>query len=624
MKLRNVGLGLLLLGACTPQPKVMAKSSGSIAITKNDALLYVADADHDRVTVIDTQTRAVVGHIPVGMKPERIMMGPDDTVYVTNRGERSVMRIAPGAMSVEATGAVGAEPVGMALSEDGKKLYVANSMSGSVSVLDSATLAPVDEVVVGGQPWAVQTLADGRRAYVTDFTGGQVAVVDLPAKKVLSRVELGQAPSTECQWANPGVRTPAQAADVVVSPDGERAYVAHVQSRTRTTTGFASMALAVAPALSTVNTGTDLASKDVTAGSGEKVDFPATMLATTTDGSCQAPPPPGRGMDAPSSLVVDGSGEWIFVADHNSNAVAVVNALRQSDETYRVPDRGIYDVVGVGARPTGIAVSADLKTAYVHNAFDYSVSVLENKDRHLSQTATIAFASSTLPVDVERGRRLFYSAVDPRLTRPELGGVSCSSCHPDGRTDGLSWVLPPDNTNFAGQWTQPATTATARNTQPLWGVLDTAPYHWDGKVADMPALSHVMVSQMGGRGLSDLEIGDLSNYMRTLTPPDNANVDRASAEVVKGKARFEAQCQSCHSGAGLTDRAQHTASVVETKLDTPSLKGAFSTAPYLHDGSVRSLREVIRGTRFTVSEHDQRGRMDDAQTASLEAYLKTL
>jgi YVTN family beta-propeller protein len=597
----------------------MAKSSGSIGITSNDALLYVADADHDRVTVIDAKSRAVVGHIPVGMKPERIMVGPDDAVYVTNRGERSVMRIAPGAMSVEAVGAVGAEPVGMALSDDGKKLYVANSMSGTVSVLDSASLAPVDEVAVGGQPWAVQTLTDGRRAYVTDFTGGKLAVVDLPAKKVLSRVDLTQAPTTECQWANPGPRTPAQAADVVVSPDGERAYVAHVQSRTRTTTGFASMALAVAPALSTVDTGNDLARTDVAAGSNTPVDFPATMLATTTDGSCEAPPAPGRGMDAPSSLVVDGSGEWIFVADHNSNAVAVVNALRQSDETYRVPGRGIYDVVGVGARPTGIAVSADLKTAYVHNAFDYTVSVLENKERHLSQTETITFASSTLPVEVERGRRLFYSAVDPRLTQPELGGVSCSSCHPDGRTDGLSWVLPPTATGL-GSIMQLA----ERNTQPLWGVLETAPYHWDGKVADMPALSHVMVSQMGGRGLTELEVGDLSNYMKTIAPPDNANVDRASPAVAQGKALFEANCQSCHAGAKLTDGAQHATTVAAGELDTPSLRGVFSTGPYLHDGSVKSLRDVTRGTRFTVQAHDQRGKMDDAQTAALEAFVKTL
>ncbi|MHB8872268.1 MAG: c-type cytochrome [Myxococcaceae bacterium] len=618
-KLWHVGVGLLVLAGCNPQPKVVAKSSGSIGITRSDALLYVADADHDRVTVIDTQTRAVVGHIPVGSRPERILVAPDDSVYVTNRGGRSVMRIAPGSMAVETVGTVGAEPVGMALSEDGEKLYVANSMSGSVSVLEAATLAPVDEVKVGGQPWAVQTLTDGRRAYVTDFTGGKVTVVDLPAKQVLSRVDLAQDPTTECEFNNPGARTPAQAADVVISPDGERAYVAHVQSRTRTTNGFASMALAVAPALSTVNTGNDQNSRDVTAGSPERPDFPATMLATQTDGSCQTRP--ARGMDAPSSLVVDGSGEWIFVADHNSNAVAVVSAVRQSDDSYRVPARGIYDVVGVGARPTGIAVSADLKTAYVHNAFDYTVSVMENKDRHLEATSTISFASSTLPANIERGRRLFYSAVDPRVTRPELGGVSCSSCHPDGRTDGLSWVLPPANRSGATQWTQ---NPTARNTQPLWGVVDTAPYHWDGKVADMPELSHVMVSQMGGNGLNTTEIADLSIYMKTLSPPDNPNQELSRADVQAGKQIFAERCGSCHAGTRLTDTAQHAAFVTEKTLDTPSLQGVFSTGPYLHDGSVRSLRELVRGTRFTVGEHDQRGQLDDAQTASLEEFLKTL
>ena len=142
MKLRNVGLGLLLLGACTPQPKVMAKSSGSIGITSNDALLYVADADHDRVTVIDAPSRAVVGHMPVGRKPERVLVGPDDAVYVSNRGARSRDAAAHrAAMSVEATRRGGRRTGGHgAVGGRQRSCCVANSMSGTVSMLDAKTL----------------------------------------------------------------------------------------------------------------------------------------------------------------------------------------------------------------------------------------------------------------------------------------------------------------------------------------------------------------------------------------------------------------------------------------------------------------------------------------------------
>ena len=125
----------------------------------------------------------------------------------------------------------------MALSSDEKKLFVANSASGTISVLDAMTLEQKEEIQVGGQPWAVQVLPGDKKAYVTDFTGGRVKVVDLERRVVTSEVTLEQPAGVDCnvqgrQWARVAERTPAQAADVVISPDGERAYVAHLQSRT--------------------------------------------------------------------------------------------------------------------------------------------------------------------------------------------------------------------------------------------------------------------------------------------------------------------------------------------------------------------------------------------------------
>ncbi|MHB8877518.1 MAG: c-type cytochrome [Myxococcaceae bacterium] len=613
-----LGVALVALVSCTSQQQgVPAKSSGSIGITHDDLLLYVADADHDRVTVVNARSREVVGHVPVGAHPERVLVGPDDAVYVSNRGSRSVTRLAPGSTQVESTGTVGAEPVGMALSPDGQRLYVANSMSGTVSVLDPKTLQAQAELKVGGEPYSLAVLPDGKSAYITDFSGGNLQVLDLRTGTITSRVNLAQPPGAECRFGTAPPRTPAQPADVVVSPDGERAYVAHVQSRTGSGGVQTSMALAVAPALSTVGTHRNALMQEPV-GDEAEADFPASILATNLDQTCQNVDR-GAGMDAPSSLVVDGSGEWIFVADHNSNAVAVVSAVRHHSGEYRVPERGIYDVVRVGARPTGIAVTGDLRTAYVHNALDYTISVVENRDRHLIETGTISFANPTLPAEVERGRKLFYSAVDPRVTQPELGGVSCSSCHPDGRSDSLSWNLPPErgSTNWTNR-------GSPRNTQPLWGVLDTAPYHWDGLLADMPSFSHVMVSQMGGRGLSGLELGDLTSYLATLSPPDNPNLEtRPFEQLAEGGQLFAANCAGCHFGANLSDRTSHALTLGED-IDTPSLRGVFATPPYLHDGSARTLRGVFTGPMPSLKEHDLRGKLGESQAQALEAYLQTL
>ena len=617
-------LPLLVAVSCT-QPNVTPRSSGSVAVSNDDALLFVVDADHDLLVVIDTKTRSVLRQTPVGRQPERVMVAPDGAVFVSSRGARTVSRLSKGGEVVEATATVGAEPVGLALSADQSQLLVANSRSGTVSMLDAKTLQVRREVEVGGQPWAVTAAPDGRRVYVSDFTNGAVRVADLDRGGQVS-LTLEQPAEAECAFGTVATRTPNQAADVVLSPEGDRVYVAHVQSRTGQLGAMVqnSLRLAVAPALSTIETSSDTVRRDVArntnalinGGAAPEVDFPAAFLSTNLDEGCNETRV-NSGMDAPSSLVVDGRGEWIFVADHNSNSVAVVSATGRVDERYRVPARGISDVVRVGARPTGIAVAGDLRTAWVHNALDYTVSVVETVDGALTETHVIPFGRSTLPAEVERGRRLFYSAVDARMTEPEFGGVSCSSCHPNGGADGLSWVLPEQDLN---PW-QTQRTLPARNTPPLWGVTTTAPYHWDGALADLPAFSTRMVTQMGGRGVSRSDVTDLSAYMGTVSPPDNPASGRlAPGLVARGEALFAERCESCHKGAALTDGLAHqTLSAVS--MDTPSLRGVFATAPYLHDGTAQSLRQVIT-TRSSLAQHDQRG-LSPADLEALEAFVTT-
>lgn len=618
-----IAVGLLLAG-CPQAGAVVPKSSGSIGLSPDDRILYVADADHATVTLIDTETKRVVGQTQVAAGPERVLVTPSGEVFVSSRAARTVSRLSKDGLHVELTATVGAEPVGLALSNDGKSLFVANSMSGTLSVLDVATLAQRAELKVGGQPWAVAPLADNNRVYVTDYLDGTVRVVDVTLGAVISTLTLEQPPEAECQWGDLPARTPAQAADVILSPDGERAYVAHVQSRVGTEMFQTSLAFAVAPALSTVNTANNTpyreTRRDPLTTTPTRQEFPASLLATNMDESCRNS---GRstGMDAPSSLVVDGMGEWVFVADHNSNAVAVVSSVRRNDARFRVPDRGIADVVRVGARPTGIAVAGDLKHAYVHNALDYTVSFVENVDGQLLATTAVPFATSGLPADVERGRRLFYSAVDERLTQPELGGVSCSSCHPHGRTDGLSWVLP----QAPRQWNQPIVPPARRNTPALWGVTGTAPYHWDGTFATMPAFSTHMVSQMGGLGLDNRDVGDLTAYMTTIELPDNPTLGLAAPGLVaRGKELFTSSCAGCHAGSKLTDGQTHPVYFgTVAKLDTPSLRGVFATRPYLHDGSAGSLNAVLRSSRPTIREHDQRA-LSPADAEALEAYVSSL
>jgi len=113
----------------------------------------------------------------------------------------------------------------------------------------------------------------------------------------------------------------------------------------------------------------------------------------------------------------------------------------------------------------------------------------------------------------------------------------------------------------------------------------------------------------------------IASFQRVLLSGDHA-VDRFRAGEFKaltteernGMWIFESkgQCWRCHSGANFTDEGFHNTGVswgkepldlgrfevTDVKYDrgkfkTPSLRSVALTAPYMHDGSVKTLREVV-------------------------------
>ena len=61
----------------------------------------------------------------------------------------------PGHWKHWATIAVGQRPWNMAITPDGRKLYVANGRSNSVSVIDTETNQKLADIAVGELPWGV-------------------------------------------------------------------------------------------------------------------------------------------------------------------------------------------------------------------------------------------------------------------------------------------------------------------------------------------------------------------------------------------------------------------------------------------------------------------------------------
>jgi uncharacterized protein (TIGR03437 family) len=121
-----------------------ATSSQPLALSADDSLMLVANPDNNSVSLFDLKNNgARLAEIPVGKEPNGVAMSPDGTrAYVANTldGTVSVLNIsrtASAAYTLVTTIPVGTEPYGLALTPAGRKLYVANARSNSVSVIDT-------------------------------------------------------------------------------------------------------------------------------------------------------------------------------------------------------------------------------------------------------------------------------------------------------------------------------------------------------------------------------------------------------------------------------------------------------------------------------------------------------
>jgi len=76
-------------------------------------------------------------------------------VFISNGGDGTVSVIDTANDTVIATVPVGRRPWNMAITPDGRKLYVANGRSNSVSVIDTETNQKLTDITVGELPWGV-------------------------------------------------------------------------------------------------------------------------------------------------------------------------------------------------------------------------------------------------------------------------------------------------------------------------------------------------------------------------------------------------------------------------------------------------------------------------------------
>ncbi len=676
-RLLTAALTFAVILGCTPDTPGGAgtSASGSVAVSRDDSLVYAVDPDLDTLYVVKANDLKAITEVKVGKTPEKIVVAPDETIYVANRFGRSVSVVRKGEAAVSATIDVGIEPVGLAVSSDGRTLFVVNSSSrldldvGTVMAIDTATRQIKWETPVGPEPRGI-TLLEGK-AMVTLFKSGDLVTLDAVKGTVLSngtdlfkqlnRTALGIdnrsgfAPTQFPGNVGPQTRRPRAMHAIIANPSGSQVYVASLLStdsvlNTRPDKGFGGGSAApspiggsggftggvsgagygmpggcgntgavAAPAILTFNEKGEAQVDDVTSCNFSVSERPAMFLGSND----------GTAVQGPTAIASDPSGAFLFVANRESNNVSVIptaGALGDTNDRFtgKINTAG-QQTVKVGAGPTGVAVARDGKTAWVFNSFDHTLSKLEASGQAVKQTQVQSLGKDVLDPGIVEGRKLFFSATDTRMNNPQLG-ISCSTCHVDAREDGHVWN----------------TTEGPRTTPSLIGksLGKTAPFHWNGEFATVSDfMLHTTRDRMGGTGPDSSVAQHIMAFIESVPSPDNPYKTETPAEVLaRGHAAWDkAQCGSCHAGETLTDNkfynvgtyavtgqvVDHQEFLFHSGLNTPSLLNIARTAPFLHDGSAPTLKARILIGK-DKNQHGLTSGLDPQEVDDLVAYVRSL
>lgn len=668
---------LLAVGCGAPANKA-ASASGSLALSNDDHFLYAADTDNDVLAVIDVTVspEVKVAEVKVGKSPFRVAVGSDDTVYVGNRGERSVSVIRRGEWVEAAKVAVSVDPIGLQVSPDGKTLYVACAASstaaetGSLTAVDTATLQPKWEIPVGSEPRGLALIGNDR-AVISLMREGALVEVDLRKPEVTkdaatSRQQIYALANSSKLNGNDGFSSvssgyssfSARAAnDVVVTPDGSRAFVPMVWAREDAIArrpslqggyygggGPCNVGAVATAGIITVDTssGTEPMVDDLTScfsnGSNASTkEFPPSVLAPSTAGS-------GTKIQGPSVAAIDPTGNWVFVVNKETSNVAVVPAFRRSgdDIAYTANGSAVRSIVELhtggfddGGGADGIALTRDGARAYVYSQFDHTVMRLRQETQRdgrkvltIDNRLVVAKDPSTLNPDLALGRRLFFNAWNEQMSAATTG-VACSTCHIEGRDDGHVWNFPD------GPRQTPSLVGRS-----FFNTGKTEPYHWSGEFPTLAAfMNHTIRERMGGSGLLDETAAKIGMFIDSMPAPENPYQKRERPEEqLRGEQLFANACGTCHSGEVFTNnkledvgtavtnvalgRSPDDEQVVKAGFNVPSLLGTARGGPWLHDGSIARLEERIYNN--PGDKHGLTSSLSDQDKKDLLAYLKSL
>lgn len=662
-------------GGAELSDKRLPTGSQTIATSSDYSAIYVANTDHGTVARVPLAPGSEPEQVTVGKLPSRIARG-GNRLFVTLRGERKVSVLEERGTTIAEIGQidVGAEPYGVVASDDGTRVYVTIAMEDKVVEIDGGSLAVLREFAVEGQPRWLALHPSGESLFVASAFGdrvpgtesrrGRLTWIDLVGGKS-SRVEI-PVPSN----FNTGAETPftsRMTGDISISPNGELLLApALVIDNTTSIPENDDGTGDVVPTPGGYDAGrfNPVVVSVNLEPNGQPIVGSVSLVSVSAFVNVPV-------VGYPSSVAIDPNSEIAVVTIEGGAAAIALSIETTATEATDLPSfngaaepaiapgRGGFIgfnsrpnvVYGVPAGPRAVVFAEDDKPA-VYSFLDRQLSQLDltvARDR-LSPSdesgggSSVGFAAPApdvrvgpggpnqfpdaqfelrganiltvsdeilSPLEVQ-GRRLFFATNDSKMSAGG-SGVSCATCHFEGRNDGLTWSF----------------TRGARQTPSLAGRVSLqAPVRWTGD-RETVADDALRTSQglMGGQGMVLADAAAIEAFVDS-TPDVHAPLLANDPAVLRGKAIFEsaeAACASCHNGPRFTNnQASPMLALGLPVAQTRSLVGIAASAPYYHDGRSETLMDVLDENAKLGDPMGRTSHLTLEQKKDLVSYLKSL
>ena len=173
------------------------KTPSHLNIDSKSSVVYASLQDSDELLAIDLATQKPRWKIAVGRMPADLFLTADDrTLLIGMTGDRVV----------EAYDVSGAAPKLIKRIDTGKgahafrargdkrHVFVSNRVANTISLIDTQTLAVLEQYPAPGGPDCMEMLSDGRTLLVTSRWAKQLTFIDLPGKRVVRQIDVGRSP----------------------------------------------------------------------------------------------------------------------------------------------------------------------------------------------------------------------------------------------------------------------------------------------------------------------------------------------------------------------------------------------------------------------------------------------